>query len=65
MTFNEDFINVLKQYGKLPYESPVFKLEQVKQLHKELDNQKETTFKLSQEMFRIQTLNQVDFKGIK
>ena len=57
MTLNEDFIHVLKQYGKLPYESPVFKLEQVKQLHKELDNQKETTFKLSQEMFRIQTLN--------
>ena len=53
MTFNKDFIDVLKQYGKLPYESPVYKLEQVKQLHKELDNQKETTLKLSQTIFRI------------
>ena len=29
MEFREDFIYVLKKYGRLPYQSPIFKLDKV------------------------------------
>ena len=40
MEFKEDFINVLKKYGKLPYQNPIFKLDRVQELQDELSENK-------------------------
>ena len=50
MAFREDFIYILKRYGRLPFEVPLLKLEKVKRLEEQVSEQKKTIDEITKEL---------------
>ena len=50
MAFREDFIHILKRYGRLPFEVPLHKLEKVKRLEEQVSEQQKTIDEITKEL---------------